>query len=407
MVAGHLRQPPKGQGEVGALLLQQVQEVLHQFPVPGPRLRQPQLGAEFRQPGPVEMHAELLQHLLGGVHCLALRIAQQRQERLGQAGKVPLGYARLVAVGVAALVVYGTIDSLRMIGVHEGAGAIVNGLAAEQHVVGVHHPVDEAERLPLRHQPRLGLADAIQQRQGRHGRRLGLRIVAGNDMLHQRFQRRAVAAGGGILHSADADMALRHPRQDSAGQRRLPIDGFAGGDRRQRPAGRHAQGMHGLAHRIFTQHGAKGRPAIAHAGIKSGPAAFQLQVVALAVGANELAQEHSPAIAQLGVVAAELMPGIGLGDGLGAAGHMVAGQHGQALRRFQPGRVQPQEPRQPVVHPHQPRLRHRRRRLAGIEARRQARIAVVKGEVHPAKHIESRHQTGGGPRSPGSQRCGR
>jgi len=81
----------------------------------------------------------------GGV--LVLR--KQRQERLRQTGEVPLGDACLVTVGVAARAIDGAEDRPRVIGVHEGAGAVINGLASDRHVVGVHDAVSESDEQPF------------------------------------------------------------------------------------------------------------------------------------------------------------------------------------------------------------------------------------------------------------------
>ena len=62
--------------------------------------------------------------LLVGVH--------ERQERFGQPGQIPLGDRRLLAVGVAAVVIDGAEDGFRIIGIHESAGAVVDGLPASR-----------------------------------------------------------------------------------------------------------------------------------------------------------------------------------------------------------------------------------------------------------------------------------
>ena len=50
--------------------------------------------------------------------------------------------------------------------VEEGARAVVDGLAGDGGVVGVHHPVNKAHRHPRRDQIRLCCADRAQQAQG-------------------------------------------------------------------------------------------------------------------------------------------------------------------------------------------------------------------------------------------------
>ena len=59
--------------------------------------------------------------------------------------------AWLVAVSVASNLIDGAVDRLWVIDVHEGAGTVVNGLARNRHVVGVHDAMNEADELPLRY----------------------------------------------------------------------------------------------------------------------------------------------------------------------------------------------------------------------------------------------------------------
>ena len=110
----------------------------------------------------LELLAEGVQFLLGHVDGFVLIVTEERQQGLGQPGQVPVRDGGLVAVAVAALMVDRAEDSIRIIGVHEGAGTIVDRLAGNGHVVGVHHAVDEAHRLPLRHQGDLACDDPAQ-----------------------------------------------------------------------------------------------------------------------------------------------------------------------------------------------------------------------------------------------------
>ena len=89
----------------------------------------------------------------------------ERQQRLGEARQVPLRHHRLVAVGVAPTAVDGAEDGGRVEGVHERARPVVDRLAGDRHVVGVHHAVDEPHEHPLRDQRGLRLDDAAEQRQ--------------------------------------------------------------------------------------------------------------------------------------------------------------------------------------------------------------------------------------------------
>ena len=92
-------------------------------------------------------------------------LVDQRQQRLGQARQVPLRDVRLVAVGVAAAVVDRAEHRGRVERVHERARPVVDRLAGDRHVVGVHDAVDEADEHPLGDQRRLRLDDGLEERE--------------------------------------------------------------------------------------------------------------------------------------------------------------------------------------------------------------------------------------------------
>ena len=145
----------------------------------------------------------------------------------------------LVAVAVAALMVDRAEDSIRIIGVHEGAGTIVDRLAGNGHVVGVHHAVDEAHRLPLRHQGDLACDDPAQHQPVG----VELRILSGfgvdvrkmpfDGVVGKRLQRGDVPQGCSILEGGDPDMALGGSGQHGPGFRSATMDAVARGDDRE------------------------------------------------------------------------------------------------------------------------------------------------------------------------------
>jgi hypothetical protein len=47
--------------------------------------------------------------------------------------------------------------------VHHGAGPVINGFATDQHVVGIHDAMNEAESLPCRNQRSSSLHDLLKQ----------------------------------------------------------------------------------------------------------------------------------------------------------------------------------------------------------------------------------------------------
>ncbi len=99
--------------------------------------------------GRVGIHGPLRQRD-GGL----LAAAEQGKKRLGEANEIPMGDAGLVVVGVTSVPVDRAEHGRRMIDIHERAGAVVDGLAGDGGIVGVHHAMDESDELPARDQTR-------------------------------------------------------------------------------------------------------------------------------------------------------------------------------------------------------------------------------------------------------------
>ena len=140
---------------------------------------------------------------------------------------------RLVLIGITAPVINGTVDRLRMIGIHECTGPVIDGLSGNRHVVGIHHAVDKPYKLPLCHQGRLSLDHCTQQCQIRVVHRGQVRVVSVDHMIREQSQRLSIAATGKVLEGADPNMTAGNPGQHSTGQAVLPDYPFAGQYRRQ------------------------------------------------------------------------------------------------------------------------------------------------------------------------------
>ena len=168
-------------------------------------------------------------------------------EQLDQAGRqlrhVPDRDVGLIAKGIAPLLINRAEYPVLMKGIHEGAGAVINGLTGYRAIVRVHHTVDEANGHPARHQIRLRRTDRTQQVH----RALSFRVVALNGIFRQGAQVFSLTTVGKDLKSADPQMALGDPGQDRAGQGPLLApDLLSRGDGGQGTGCGNAQGMHRL-----------------------------------------------------------------------------------------------------------------------------------------------------------------
>ena len=196
-------------------------------------------------------------------HRLLLVPVDQRQEGLRQLGEIPLGDRRLVCIGIAAELVDGGIDRVRMIAVHEGAGAVVDRFTGQEHVVGVHDAVDEADAEPAGHEIGLRTDNRIEKRKGRIVRLARSRPMPVDDMVGQKAQRLGVPAHVEILEGADADMACRNPGQHGAGLAGFAVYHRTRHDRGKGPRRGNGERIHRLGYGIFAQYRAECGPPVA------------------------------------------------------------------------------------------------------------------------------------------------
>ena len=240
-------------------------------------------------------------------------------------GKVPLRHRRLVAVGVSAAGVDRAEHRRRVEGLHEGARPVVDGLAGDRHVVGVHHPVHEPDEHPLRHQRRLGGDDRLEQREVRVLGLGGARDGAG------RSRGRRAGAAGRCRRWSRAYWKLPTRRWLLA-TRASTAPGSSVSRCTWRPVattardagGGDAQRVHRLADDVLAQHRADRGQAVAAARERRGARTLQVQVANGPVRADELAEQQCASVAQARDEAAELVPGVGLRHRRGTVGHRDA-----------------------------------------------------------------------------------
>ena len=316
----------------------------------------PQLAPHHRQPfGPVKP-GNRLQPLVGQIDRPVLIRIEKRQQRLGQPRQVPRQDQRLVGIGIAPLPVDRGKHRARRIGFQKGAGAIVDGLARQRHVVGVHHAMDKADPHPLRDQPRLPRRHRIKQPQRpRHARDSAARWYSPSAPAPCRSRRapkrtETCRPGYDWPPPAPAPHRATPPasRQTVSPVATTASDRVVGTPKRR----------HRLGNQIFPQHRPDRRLAIAAARKRRPARPFQLQIPAPPVRAQKLAQQMRPPVAKLRRKPAELMPGIGQRHRLGPRRHLGPGKPRRSLAV---GQVQPKVPRQIAVERQKPRRRRNRR----------------------------------------------
>lgn len=75
--------------------------------------------------------------------------SQHWRQRLRQTLQVPQADAGLLTEGVAPLGIRMVTDKVFLEGIEEGEGAKVEAVTENRHIVGIHHPVGKAHRLPV------------------------------------------------------------------------------------------------------------------------------------------------------------------------------------------------------------------------------------------------------------------
>ena len=222
------------------------------------------------------------------------------------------GDDRLVAVGVAPAVVDRAVDRGRVVGLHERARPVVDGLARDRHVVGVHHAVDEADEHPLRDQRRLGGDDRLEQREVGLLGVGGGRVVPGDRVVGEAAQQVDVAGGAAYWKLPTRRWLLATRASTAPGSRvsrrtGRPVATTA----RERVVGMPRACIASLTTYSRSIGPTAARPSPPRAnGVRPEP--FRCRSRRRPVGVDELAEQQRPAVAEPRGVAAELVPGVGL-----------------------------------------------------------------------------------------------
>jgi len=241
--------------------------------------------------------------------------------------------------------------------------------------------VNEAEEPPLSDELRLAGNDAVEKGTDGPGSLRAAGVMAADGVMRKSAEGRAVAPRREILERANAQMARRYARENSARQRRLAPYMLAGGNGGQGACCGHAQSSHGLADQVFAQDGTDTCATIAVARKRRGAGAFELNVVTLTVGSNDFAEQDGAAVAQLRNERAELVAGIGLREWFRAFGHPVACQDLDARGAGECNRIEAETAGEFDVELDELRGSNRRRAEADVVARLKARVSIIEAEV--------------------------
>ena len=131
----------------------------------------------------------------------------QGQQRLAQTKEIPVGDIGLLVVSVASLCIRVIANMAGVEGVQKLERAVVNRQPEDAHVVGVHHAMAKAHRLPSGHQLCGAFTDGLQQ----CGIGLG-GIAAGgvmvlNDKVGQRLEFGVLIGVAEVFKMPEADKA--------------------------------------------------------------------------------------------------------------------------------------------------------------------------------------------------------
>ncbi|MNO62825.1 hypothetical protein D3C76_535060 [compost metagenome] len=297
-----------------------------------------------------------------------------------------MGDGHLVGVAVAATVVGVVADEVGVEVVEEGVRAEVEGDAEDRHVVGVHHAVAEAIRLPAGDQFGIALDDGAE-----HGQVGLLGLTAFGIVLFQHVvDQHALLLGllgvVEVLEMTETHMALRQARQHGRAFTGFAPHRGAGTDYAQCPAGSDTQGVQGLGGEKLANRRAQHGAAVTHAGVGCLAGALEVQVPVFACVVEHFGQQQATAVAQTRVVRAELVAGINHRPRVGLFPQFVAAEQLGEHRQVGLGGVEVEQGHGRLARYHQARVCNGLGQHLGGERIAQAGEAVVEGELVEGFH---------------------
>ncbi len=246
--------------------------------------------------------------------------------------------------------------------------------------------MDKTHPHPVHHQVQLPVDDGLVQGQCRIVAAQPRRVMPFQGVVNQGIHERRVLLGGCVLEGAHAQVGGGNPGEDGTVQGSLPVYRFAAGDHGQAAGGGDAQRMHGFADQVLPEHGAHGGTAVTAPGKGGASGALELDIHPGAIGQDLFAEQDGAAIAQHGQIA-ELVTGVGLGNGVTARDQGIAAEY---LRLTGQGvTVQSKLVRQGGVEAQQGRTGRRVGLAARKQGIRQPGVAVIKLEAVSRAHDDS------------------
>ena len=134
-------------------------------------------------------------------------------------------------------------------------------------------------------------------------------------IVGEQTQTRLIAPRRKELEGPNSNVTCGHPSQNRSLLGRFSIHRFASGDDRKTPGGGDAKCKHRLTNDIFPKHGPQRGAPISAPGELRSARAFKLNIHERARWRSKLSQQNSATVAEHRE-AAELVSGIGLGNGL-------------------------------------------------------------------------------------------
>ena len=276
-----------------------------------------QFSAKARGAERFKQFQKTAQNIGGHFNGVVLCWVEEREDRFSKAREIPLRDAGLIGEGIAFSAVNGAEADVGVEVIEESAWPVVDGFSGEGHVVSVHDPVNESKLHPKRDESGLFLGCELKELKSR---RIRLEVpggVAVQCVVDEDACRIEVLLDGEPLEGADADVTGGDPSENGAGKSFLAEDGFAGGHDGETASGWDTEGVHGFADEVFAKHGAEGGASVSPTREGGASGAFELEIESRAIRGDLFAEKDGASVAEDGEMA-ELMPGVGLGDGLSA-----------------------------------------------------------------------------------------